>query len=428
MTALTRLTAIAAAKQIESGALTAVHLAQAYIESIRSRNPEIEAYLAWDEAKILQEARMADAMPASKILRGLPYAVKDVIETANYPTTYGSPIYRDHTGERDAGVIVRAREEGAVLLGKLATGEFATQTPGRARNPLNPDHTPGGSSSGSGAAVGGEMALMAFGTQTTASIIRPAVYCGIVGYKPSYGLLPTTGVSQLSPTQDTVGMLTRTVEDAALFTGGLHGYRLSCDSVTSPRIGVLESSQWQYASPETVAAIERLAKKLENAGAIISRWKLPAMFESLVDDQARLVAYDGRHSLAHERVRHHELLSRRLQDRLASGLEMSLPEYLDVLQRVSAARLAMTSFLSDVDVMLYPATEAEAERGLESSGSPRFGALWSLMHNPCVSFPTENGPGGLPLGVQVIGRYGDDFKVLSIARMASALSSGQTSV
>ncbi|MBO9354340.1 amidase [Bordetella petrii] len=418
MKPLIQLTALQAAAALENRDITAGALAQAYLDRIEERNGEVRAYVAHDPARVRGEAEQAQA--GGGLLRGLPYAVKDIIATRDYPTAFGSPIYQGYAPGRDAGVVACAAEQGAVLLGKVGTGEFATQTPGQARNPRNLAHTPGGSSSGSAAAVADGMAVAALGTQTTGSIVRPAVYCGVVGYKPSFGMLSSAGVGVLSPLQDTVGLITRDVADAAFFAAGLHGHRLLPRALDRPRVGLCLSRQWEHAKPETVQAIERLAERLARAGAQVRRIQLPADLEDLVEGQGRMVAYDARQALAYERTRHYGQLSPRLQARLQYGEQMTLPEYLAFAQRAMQARVQAGALFDGLDVLLYPAAEGEAEHGLDNSGSPRFGALWTLLHMPAVSFPIASGPGGLPLGAQVIGAYGDDFRALAAAQFVAA--------
>src|SRR5690606_35593570 len=232
-------------RRLELGEVTREQLTQAFLDRIAEKNGEIEAFVSWDAQKALEAARSAPAGP----LHGIPYAVKDVIDPADYPTAYGSPIYKGHRPSLDAACVGMARDAGAVLLGKVATGEFATQTPSSARNPLRPGHTPGGSSSGSAAAVGGGMAPFAFGTQTTGSIVRPAVYCGVAGYKPTYGFFPVGGLKVLSPSQDTIGVIARTADDIATVAMGLHGQASVVPASGSFRITVLQSRQWDYLRP-----------------------------------------------------------------------------------------------------------------------------------------------------------------------------------
>lgn len=421
MKPLNQLTAVEAVAAIERGETTATAIVQACLDRIAERNDQIQAFVACDPQRALTGAKQAQAMAAGP-LRGVPFAAKDIFDTADYPTEYGSPIYRGHRPVTDAGCVALARHRGAVLIGKVATGEFATQTPSKAVNPLRVTHTPGGSSSGSGAAVGDYMVPVAFGTQTTGSIVRPAIYCGAVGYKPSYGLIATAGMKALSPSQDTIGVITRDVADAAFFTMGLHGARdVMSGSILRPRIGLCLSRQWDYAHPSTIAAIERAADTLQKAGAHVTRFWLPAEFEALEATQLRLFAFEARQTLAQERLNSESLLSPRLQARLQSGADIGLDEYTGMLQHVAQMRARARSLFDDYDVLLYPAADGEAEAGHAYSGSPRYGAIWTLLHMPCVSFPLETGPGGLPLGAQLVGQYGQDNRLLAAARFATTV-------
>ena len=418
---LNRLGVVGIVDAIERGDTTAAAVTAACLDRIAERNEAVRAFVALEPARALAEARRADA-GAPAVLRGVPFAVKDVIDTADYPTQYGSPIYQGHQPRADAACVAAARERGAVLLGKVATGEFATQTPSDARNPLRLAHTPGGSSSGSAAAVADGMAPVAFGTQTTASIVRPAVYCGVVGYKPTFGMVCAAGLKGVSPTQDTIGVIARSVEDAAYFTLGLHGARTVARPLERPRIAVCLSRQWDYASPATLAAIERLEARLQAAGAQVERIWLPASLEDLIAVQGRIFAFEARQALAHERLHHFDRLSPRLQARLESGRGIEADEYLAMRAQAARGRAACEALFGQADAILYPAAEGEAEAGLASAGSPRYGALWTLLHLPSVSFPIGQGPGGLPVGAQLIGRYGQDTRVLAVARHVAALA------
>ncbi|MEO8546268.1 MAG: amidase [Burkholderiaceae bacterium] len=413
-----RLTAIEAARAIEQGSLTSTALVRACLDRIAQRNDQVLAFTAVDEAFALDQAALADRTTGG-LLRGLPYAAKDVIDTKNLVTSYGSPIYKDHHPAIDAACVAMARERGAVLLGKVATSEFATQSPSTARNPLNIAHTPGGSSSGSAVAVADFMVPVAFGTQTTGSTVRPASYCGIVGYKPSYGLINATGVKPLSPTQDTLSVLTRTVEDAAFFTFGLHGARFVAQPDLRPTLAVCHSRQWDAVRPEMAQAIEALAAKAERRGAKVTRTVLPDALEDLIAVQLRLFAFEARQSLAHERTHHAHLFSPRLQQRLAGGTDVTLAQYLAMRTQAERGRQLVSTLFDGIDALLYPPAQGEADLGLLDSGSAQFGALWSLMHVPCVSVPMTTGPAGLPMGVQVIGNFGDDARTLAVADWVS---------
>ncbi|AOB32251.1 amidase [Bordetella sp. H567] len=422
----TRLPGIAQAlRRMEAGELRARELAETCLARIDARNADVQAYAAYDATRIRAQADEADAGRRRGLLRGIPFAVKDVIQSADYPTTYGSPIYAGHRTGRDAACVALSREQGAVLMGKVVTSEFATQTPGLTRNPLNLAHTPGGSSSGSAAAVADGMAMVAWGTQTTGSITRPAIYCGVVGYKPSFGLVSTAGVGLLSPLQDTVGVLARDVGDAAATVMGIHGRRFeSAPADSRYRLGVCLSSQWQYASPEAVQALQSWVGRLAAAGFAVRQRSLPAEFETLIVDQGRLVAYDARQALAHERCTDASRLSPRLTERMAGGEGIDMPAYLAMQQRAALGRCRAEMLFDGVDALVYPATDGEAEAGLTNSGSPRYGALWTLLHLPTVALPVARGSGGLPLGVQLVGRYGKDEALLQIAEHAAVRGGG----
>ncbi|HWK71888.1 MAG TPA: amidase [Burkholderiaceae bacterium] len=412
-----------ALRDIETGALRARDLAEHCLARISARNPEVQAFLASDAGHVRAQADAVDAGLRRGLLRGIPYAVKDVIETAAYPTTYGSPIYSGHTTGRDAACVALSQEQGAVLLGKVATSEFATQTPGLVRNPLNLAHTPGGSSSGSAAAVADGMAMAAWGTQTTGSITRPAVYCGVVGYKPSFGFVSAAGVGVLSPSQDTVGVLARNVADAAAVVLGTHGQRYHAPSDDLRyTVGICLSAQWRHASAQALEALRSWTARLAAAGIGVKERTLPAEYESLIEDQSRLVAYEARQALTHERMTAASQLSPRLVERLAGGGRIDLVEYLAMQRRAFELRCGVEALFADVDALVYPASDDEAEQGLANSGSPRFGALWTLLHLPTVAMPLDAGSGGLPLGAQMIGRAGSDVALLQMAERASAHS------
>src|SRR5690606_33231723 len=286
-----------------------------------------------------------------------------------------SPIYKGHRPSLDAACVGMACDAGAVLLGKVATGEFATQTPSSARNPLRPSHTPGGASSGSAAAVGGGMAPFAFGTQTTGSIVRPAVYCGVDGYKPTYGFFPVGGLKVLSPSQDTIGVIARTADDIATVAMGLHGQASVVPASGSFRITVLQSRQWDYLRPGMADAIDRYAKRLAAAGHRITVVQLPDVLDVAIVMQPRLFMYEARRTLANELNRAHEQLSPRLQKRLEEGRTVSFDEYMAIRRHTYTATAALHELFDEADLILYPAAAGEADEGLESAGDARFGAL-----------------------------------------------------
>jgi len=264
------LTVVEAARQIAERRLTAEALAAACLDRIEAREAVVGAWQYLDREQVLATARRRDAEPPRGPLHGIPIAVKDLIDTADMPTGYGSPIYRNHRPTADASCVALAKAAGAVVLGKTVTTEFAAFTPGKTANPRNPAHTPGGSSSGSAAAVADGMVRLAFGTQTAGSVIRPAAYCGVVGYKPSFGLINRAGVKPLADSLDTVGIIASTVEDATFFAGALSerpALRHLAVRSEAPRFGFYRTPMWNQAEPETVAALEAARAALERAGA-----------------------------------------------------------------------------------------------------------------------------------------------------------------
>lgn len=415
------LSAAQALRAIEDGSLSCEALMRSCLERIEQRNLEIKAFTAINPARSIAQAQAVDQGAAAP-LRGLPIAVKDVLDTAEFATEYGSPIYEGHRPVADAACVSRAKEHGALVIGKVATSEFATQSPSQTRNPLNLAHTPGGSSSGSAAAVADFMTPIAFGTQTTASTVRPASYCGVVGFKPTFGFFNVSGLKPLSPSQDTISVITRTVEDAALCSFGIHGMRQATQILERPRIALCLSSQWDNVNPEMVHAIETLAAHAQRQGAQVHSVRLSAEMESLISMQGRLFAFEARQSLAYERQLHAGLFSPRLTDRLAGGKDVTAVEYLEMRQRANAARQTLNSLFADADVLLYPPAQGEADEGIVDSGSAQFGALWSLMHVPCVSVPIALGSRNLPMGTQVIGNYGDDLRTLQAAAFISRVA------
>lgn len=412
---LNKLGVVEVVSAIERGDIKPIDVVQACLDQISERNTEVKAFVSWDPDRAKQDAESLQRVTEGG-LYGVPFAVKDIISTAYYPTQYGSDIYRDAKPQVDAVSVGLAKHQGAILLGKVATGEFATQTPSSARNPLRPTHTPGGSSSGSAAAVADYMVPVAFGTQTTGSIVRPAVYCGVVGYKPSFGLIPSAGMKALSPSQDTIGVITRDVSDAALFVLGTQGSKSVARYAGKPRIMMCLSTQWDYMQPYAVEALRRLAQQLESAGCVVSQQWLPAELEAAIEIQPRLFMYEARQSLLRERVEHGGALSARLSARLAAGDDISFDEYTSMRCQVARAQEHVRMLFNDVDAILYPAAAGEADPGLASAGDPRFGALWTMLHLPCISFPIDLGPTGLPVGAQLVGEFFHDTRLLAIAK------------
>src|SRR5205823_4016148 len=327
---LNRLSATAMARQLATREISAVSLLRDCLERIAEREPTVHAWTVIDGDAAMERARMLDSQASAGLLHGVPIAVKDLIDTFDMPTCYGSPIYANHRPAADAACVALARAAGAVVVGKTVTTEFATFHPGPTCNPRNPMHTPGGSSSGSAAAVADWMVPFAFGTQTAGSIIRPAAFCGVVGYKPTYGTVNRVGTKMISDTLDTIGALARTVADAALFVAALSGRRelvIEAPITAVPRIGLCRTYEWNRADAPMMAALEDAGKRLRAAGASVRDVVLPAAFAGLADAQVSIMVHEVAKCLSYEWLAHRESLSTEMITMIEAGLAVSPQRY-----------------------------------------------------------------------------------------------------
>jgi len=415
---LNRLSATDAARKLATREITAQALLADCAERIREREPSVHAWTFLDIDRAMERARQLDAQPASGLLHGLPIAVKDLFDTYDMPTSYGSPIYTGHRPVADAVSVALARAAGAVVVGKTVTTEFATFHPGPTCNPHDPRCTPGGSSSGSGAAVADWMVPLAFGTQTAGSIVRPAAYCGVVGYKPTFGTICRIGGKMISDSLDTVGALARTVPDVALFSAALSGRDdLAIDRPTrdAPRIGICRTYEWERALPETVAMFDDVHARLRSAGARVRDITLPPPFAKLAAAQMTIMVREVAQSLTHEWLMHRDALSREMVAMIEAGVAVSIPQY-DAAQSLARECRAMLSHVfEDVDALVAPSTAGEAPPGIDATGDPVFNRIWTLLRVPCVHLPVARGPSGLPIGVSVVGQIGADRETLLAA-------------
>ena len=419
MQQLNQLSAIEAARRLAAREITAEQMARACLARIEEREAVVGAWIHIDPDAVLAQARQLDAGPVRGPLHGLPLGVKDLIDTADLPTAYGSPVYAGHRPRADAACVALARAAGALVLGKTVTTEFAWFHPGKTANPRNPSHTPGGSSSGSAAAVADCMVPLAYGTQTAGSIIRPASYCGIVGYKPTHGTLPRAGIKPLSDSLDTLGTLTRTVADAALLVGAVSGRDLLPRPLAQPpRIGLCRTYEWSAAQPETVAAIENAGAVLARAGAKVKEISLPQDFAKIAQAQIDIMNYESYAALACERLQHYAGLSDKLKQLLKNAQQCDAARYDAAQVLVESCRGRLEDVFADLDVLLVPSAPGEAPAGLAATGDPIFCRVWTVLHVPAINLPCGFGPQGLPLGVQIIGRRGDDARALAVADWA----------
>ncbi len=419
MQQLNRLSASEAARRLATRDITAEQLARACLARVEEREAEIHAFAHLDADAVLAAARRLDAGPLRGPLHGLPLGVKDLIDTADLPTAYGSPVYANHRPSADAACVALARAAGALVFGKTVTTEFAWFYPGKTANPHHLGHTPGGSSSGSAAAVADCMLPLAYGTQTAGSVIRPASFCGIVGYKPSFGTLARAGVKPLSESLDTIGALARTVADAALLVSAVSGRDLAPRPLAAaPRIGICRTHDWAKAAPETVAAMERAATLLSRAGAKLIDVVLPQSFVRITQAQSDIQNYESYASLACERLQHHERLSEKLKQLLAAAGECDAARYDAAQAQIQACVQQLPQAFSDLDALLAPSAPGEAPPGLGATGDPIFCRIWTALHVPAINLPGARGPLGLPVGVQIVGRRGEDARALSVAAWA----------
>ncbi len=393
-------------------------LVAACLERIAQRESEVHAWAYLDPKRALEEARQRDRETPRSPLHGVPVGIKDVIDTADLPTEYNSPIYRGHRPKADAACVALLRRAGCVILGKTVTTEFANNHPAETRNPHNLKHTPGGSSSGSAAAVADRMVPLALGTQTGGSVIRPAAYCGVAGCKPSFGSINRAGLKFVSESLDTIGVFARSVEDLALTLHILTLRPLIEFDVDKPRVGLCRTPRWQDADGETQANLERAAQALARAGARVSDFELPAGSQALFDRHAAIMGYESARALAWEQTAFPAQISASLRPRLEAGWRVTREDYDEVRGIARVCRRRLAEMQRDVDFLLTPSSASAAPASLASTGDPVFNRAWTLFGVPCVTLRFGAAASGLPLGVQLVGAFDQDMPLLAWARWA----------
>lgn len=416
--------------RIREGALTGEAYASALLERIARHEPRIEAFAWLDPEAAMARARAADGAKPRGLLHAVPLGIKDIFDTAGIPTRMGSPAYFDHLPERSAALVERAESAGAFVLGKTVTAELAYYVPGKTRNPWNIRHTPGGSSSGSAAAVAAGFVPAALGSQTNGSIIRPAAFCGCVGFKPTAGWLPRTRVFSFSPTLDQLGFFTRTVEDAGLLLGALAGVDPG-DPATAdrpppspaiarrskpPRLLAVRSPVWERAQEHARVHFLDVVARLRAAGASVEERELPEAFDGAHEVQRVIMYAEAARLLADLQRRHLRLLSGAVNVLIEEGLAIpddALRAALD--QRVVLAEV-LKEVLADHDAIVTPPATGEAPATLTTIGDPAFCTIWTLCGTPALTLPAGRGPAGLPLGTQLVGSAFGDGALLSVAR------------
>jgi Asp-tRNA(Asn)/Glu-tRNA(Gln) amidotransferase A subunit family amidase len=415
------LSATEAVARIEAGTLTAEMLVRDCLDRIAEREPVVKAWAFHDPAQAIAQARAADAI-GTGLLCGVPIGVKDIIDTCDMPTGHNSPIFEGKVPFGDAACVALCRSANAVIMGKTVTTEFANRHPGPTTNPHNPAHTPGGSSSGSAAAVADGHVPLAFGTQTGGSVIRPAAYCGVIGYKPTFGDFSRVGIKMQCHSLDTLGLMARTLDDIALFRGAvLKLPPVAIDrSIPRPRIGLCRTPIWDEASSDTRALIEATASTLADKGASVIDVAFAPAFADILDDHAAISGWESARNYADERLRHPDKVSDELMAGLKRGLAVTLDRYAAAQRKSVAFKAHVGSLFDKVDALLCPSAPGEAPAGIEFTGDPRFNSIWTLAGTPCVTLPAGTGPAGLPLGIQLVGRRHEDDRLLSTAAWVAA--------
>jgi len=432
------LSATDASRMIREGLINAEQLMESCLSRVREADGDVQAWAFIDEEHALGRARARDAARSEGEhpgpLHGIPVGIKDIIDTGDMPTEDGCVLHAGRTPAHDATVVAKLRAAGAVIMGKTVTTELATYAPGKTRNPRNPEHTPGGSSSGSAAAVAAGMVPLALGSQTNGSVIRPAAFCGVYGFKPTYGLISRGGVLRLSRTLDQMGMFARTLEDIALIAEQLVGHDLR-DPDTQPRARVpfvdmvaeepplppllafVKGPAWDRATEETQGAFEELVSVLGDRVVAID---LPESTGQSLAWHQTIMEAEMAANLDLEWQQGRNSLSPALQAQLARGREVRALDYQQACARIPMINSGFDEIFERCDAIVTPAAPGTAPRGLEATGDPAFCTLWTLCGMPSLTLPLMQGANGLPMGIQLVGQRGRDARLLRTARWLRA--------
>ena len=434
MEQLNWLTAVQAAQGIRDGLFSSEDLVGACIKEIEARESEVQAWAYFDADYALAQARRADAWRAAGKqlgpLHGVPVGLKDIIDTVDMPTEDGTPLHAGRSPWRDAKVVELLRIAGAVIMGKTVTTEMATYTPGKTRNPHNPEHTPGGSSSGSAAAVAAGMVPLALGTQTNGSLLRPAAYCGVFGFKPTRGLISRQGILHQSESLDQVGGFARSIEDVALLSEILSGFDpdepgmlprpcppflrvCQDDPLMPPSLALIKTPWWSQLDPDTQEGFAELAEHLAQH---VGEFPLPESTTKVLDWHKTVMEADIAANYAADYERCGEQLSQSLREQIERGRAVTAVDYLAARSRMPVVTEALDEVFDRYDAILTPVVAGAAPHGLGSTGDPMFCTLWTFCGMPALSLPLLRASNGLPVGVQLVGRIGDDARLLRTAR------------
>jgi Asp-tRNA(Asn)/Glu-tRNA(Gln) amidotransferase A subunit family amidase len=431
---LTALSATKAAAEIARGAISSEEYTRACLDRIAAVEPKVQAFAHLDPEHALTQARERDDWRKSGRpigpLHGVPVGIKDIIDTSDYPAECGAAVLSGRRPREDAAVVSRLRAAGAVIIGKTVTTEFAYFHPGKTRNPHDPERTPGGSSSGSAAAVAAEMVPLALGSQTNGSIIRPGAFCGVFAMKPSHGLVPRTGVLPLSRTLDHVGPFARSIEDIALALDVIAGYdsedpdtrpiaarnfrqTATEDFPLPPRFAFVSTPVWSKADSETHEAFEGLAEEL---GEACFKFDLPERYAAAWEAHRVIMATEMAHNLGALVDKGGETISKAMRDLIADGRKVTATQYLAAVAAAEPLRRGLNQlFEQECTAIITPAAPGAAPKGT-ATGNPAFCTLWTYVGLPAITVPIMTGAGGMPVGVQLVGPSGDDGRLLRTAR------------
>lgn len=420
------LSAVEAASAIAQGELSSQELVASCLARIAERDDAVKAWAYLDPDQAMAQAKEADSKKPTGSLHGVPVGIKDIINVAGMPTGFNSPIYPDYVPFADAACAAMVRKAGGLILGKAVSTEFGNRHPGPTRNPYDSTRTPGGSSQGSAAAVGDRQVPLGIGTQTSGSIIRPAAFCGVVGYKPSFGEMSRVGVKQQSGTLDTLGLCGRTVGDVELLRAALIGipYEPEAPQGFGVKVALCRPSDWHTAEACSHDAVEGIARDLQAAGAEVFDLKMPPeLFDGWLDDHRRLANFEGARNYGHEKTLFKDKLSKDLYEgRISNGERCTVEEYIGAQRRSEAMRAWIDeAFATSFDFVLTLASAGEAPQSLTNTGDARFNSLWTMLYTPCMTIPRGFGPNGMPLGIQLVGRQFEDEKLFSLAKSVERL-------
>ncbi len=421
--------AIDTAAQLASSTLDAATLLTATLARIDAEDGTLGAFVCRLELPAaLEQLKQLKSSAGTAPLQGLPVAVKDIFDTADLPTSYGSALYAGGINARtDAAIVSAVRRAGGLVIGKSSTTEFAFLNPTATLNPNAPGCTPGGSSAGSAAAVAAGLVPFAIGTQTGGSIIRPASYCGVTGFKPSFGLLPIAGIKCFSWSLDTVGLFAPSVREVAWFAEAVSGHALALTGGNPARswvVGLPDAYPWAALSASAQRAIDTGSKALQAAGVEVRKITLPAWMKDVFDAQDVIQGYEAWRCLAREIDQHPEALSAVLRDYLLAARSVKAPAYEAAQNTAFAARLACVQWFSQFDAVMTPSAPDEAPTGYGSTGASTFNRAWTLLGLPCVNVAGAVGATGKPMGLQIIGGPRADRQCLVVADCLERALSG----